>query len=65
MTLQGEAAALADRYGLAVGLPAATAALLKKQMQYRYSHGIGNELLFSLFFWIHEFCLFRVSILGS
>ncbi|XP_062221593.1 uncharacterized protein LOC133920944 isoform X2 [Phragmites australis] len=40
MTLQGEAAALADRYGLAVGLPAATAALLKKQMQYRYSHGI-------------------------
>ncbi|XP_066381429.1 uncharacterized protein [Miscanthus floridulus] len=40
MTLQGEAAALADRYGLAVGLPVATAALLKKQMQYRYSHGI-------------------------
>nr|CAB3474276.1 unnamed protein product [Digitaria exilis] len=40
MTLQGEAAALADRYGLAVGLPAATAVLLKKQMQYRHSHGI-------------------------
>ncbi|TVU35089.1 hypothetical protein EJB05_16958 [Eragrostis curvula] len=40
MTLQGEAASLADRYGLAVGLPAATAALVKKQMQYRYSHGI-------------------------
>ncbi|EAZ13567.1 hypothetical protein OsJ_03482 [Oryza sativa Japonica Group] len=40
MTLQGKAAALADRYGLAVGLPAATAVLLKKQMQYRYSHGI-------------------------
>jgi len=51
MTLQGEAAALADRYGLAVGLPAATAALLKKQMQYRYSHGIGNELLFTCFFY--------------
>ncbi|KAG8055409.1 hypothetical protein GUJ93_ZPchr0001g33029 [Zizania palustris] len=44
MTLQGEAAVLADRYGLAVGLPAATAALLKKQMQYRYSHGIGLDL---------------------
>ncbi|NP_001267731.1 reticulon-4-interacting protein 1, mitochondrial-like [Setaria italica] len=40
MTLQGEAAALADRYGLAVGLPVATAALLKKQMQYRSSHGV-------------------------
>ncbi|KAL3733817.1 hypothetical protein ACJRO7_023212 [Eucalyptus globulus] len=40
MTLQGEAASLADRYGLAVGLPAATAILLKKQFQYRYSHGI-------------------------
>ncbi|XP_030461067.1 uncharacterized protein LOC115681298 isoform X1 [Syzygium oleosum] len=40
MTLQGEAASLADRYGLAVGLPAATAMLLKKQFQYRYSHGI-------------------------
>ncbi|KQK09764.1 hypothetical protein BRADI_2g50080v3 [Brachypodium distachyon] len=40
MTLQGEAAALADRYGLYVGLPAATATLLKKQMQYRCSHGI-------------------------
>lgn len=40
MTLQGEAASLADRYGLAIGLPAATAMLLKKQMQYRYSHGI-------------------------
>ncbi|XP_042947322.1 reticulon-4-interacting protein 1, mitochondrial-like isoform X1 [Carya illinoinensis] len=40
MTLQGEAAALADRYGLAVGLPLATAVLLKKQIQYRYSHGI-------------------------
>lgn len=40
MTLQGESASLADRYGLAVGLPAATAILLKKQLQYRYSHGI-------------------------
>ncbi|KAF8409171.1 hypothetical protein HHK36_005245 [Tetracentron sinense] len=40
MTLQGEAASLTDRYGLAVGLPAATAILLKKQIQYRYSHGI-------------------------
>ncbi|KAF5460954.1 hypothetical protein F2P56_020786 [Juglans regia] len=40
MTLQGEAASLADRYGLAIGLPLATAILLKKQIQYRYSHGI-------------------------
>ncbi|KAM4092882.1 hypothetical protein ACJW30_06G073500 [Castanea mollissima] len=40
MTLQGEAASLTDRYGLAVGLPLATAVLLKKQIQYRCSHGI-------------------------
>ncbi|WCJ32221.1 Reticulon-4-interacting protein 1 mitochondrial [Euphorbia peplus] len=40
MTLQGEAASLADKYGLPVGLPIATALLLKKQIQYRYSHGI-------------------------
>ncbi|KAI4388125.1 hypothetical protein MLD38_000484 [Melastoma candidum] len=36
----GEAASLSDRYGIAVGLPMATAILLKKQFQYRYSHGI-------------------------
>ncbi|CAN1169423.1 Reticulon-4-interacting protein 1, mitochondrial [Linum perenne] len=40
MTLQGEAAALTDRYGLIVGLPIATSILMKKQIQYRYSHGI-------------------------
>ncbi|GAB4849438.1 hypothetical protein Ancab_004232 [Ancistrocladus abbreviatus] len=40
MTLQGEAASLSDRYGLAIGLPMATALLLKKQTQYRFSHGI-------------------------
>ncbi|EEF43998.1 reticulon-4-interacting protein 1, mitochondrial [Ricinus communis] len=40
MTLQGEAASVTDRYGIAVGLPIATAILLKKQIQYRYSHGI-------------------------
>ncbi|KAI3774966.1 hypothetical protein L1987_49532 [Smallanthus sonchifolius] len=40
MTLQGESASLTDRYGLAIGLPTATAILLKKQMQYRFSHGI-------------------------
>ncbi|XP_043804792.1 reticulon-4-interacting protein 1 homolog, mitochondrial isoform X2 [Manihot esculenta] len=45
MTLQGEAASLTDRYGLAVGLPVATAILLKKQIQYRSSHGIGMENL--------------------
>ncbi|KAM5586155.1 hypothetical protein ABKV19_005187 [Rosa sericea] len=40
MTLQGEAASLTDRYGIAIGLPVATAVLLKKQIQYRSSHGI-------------------------
>ncbi|KNA23586.1 hypothetical protein SOVF_023570 [Spinacia oleracea] len=40
MTLQGEAASLSDHYGLAIGLPMASALLLKKQIQYRYSHGI-------------------------
>lgn len=40
MTLQGEAAYLADKYGLPIGLPAATTILLKKQFQYQYSHGI-------------------------
>ncbi|ESW21418.1 hypothetical protein PHAVU_005G069200 [Phaseolus vulgaris] len=40
MTLQGEAASLADRYGLAIGLPAATALLLNKQLLYRCTHGI-------------------------
>lgn len=40
MTLQGEAASFADRYGLSIGLPVATAILLKKQIQYRFSHGI-------------------------
>ncbi|KAK1301965.1 hypothetical protein QJS10_CPB12g01032 [Acorus calamus] len=46
MTLQGEAASLADRYGLAFGLPTATAILLKKQIQYRYSHGIEYSWTF-------------------
>ncbi|XP_078429100.1 groES-like zinc-binding alcohol dehydrogenase family protein [Wolffia australiana] len=41
MTLQGEAASLADRYGIAAGLPAATAVLMQKQLRYRLSHGIG------------------------
>ncbi|KAK9092777.1 hypothetical protein Syun_027688 [Stephania yunnanensis] len=40
MTLQGEAASLADRYGLALGLPLSSALLWKKQLQYWYSHGI-------------------------
>ncbi|GER53831.1 zinc binding dehydrogenase [Striga asiatica] len=40
MTLQGESASLTDKYGLMIGLPMSTAILLKKQMQYRYSHGI-------------------------
>jgi len=41
---QGEAASLTDRYGLVAGLPMATAILLKKQIQYRYSHGIGKKM---------------------
>ncbi|KAK6946670.1 hypothetical protein RJ641_000143 [Dillenia turbinata] len=41
MTLQGESAALSDRYGLLLGLPLSTAVLLKKQIEYRYSNGIG------------------------
>ncbi|MQM03803.1 hypothetical protein Taro_036586 [Colocasia esculenta] len=40
MTLQGEAASLADRYGLAFGLPMASLILAKKQIQYHFSHGI-------------------------
>ncbi|CAO2833357.1 unnamed protein product [Amaranthus hypochondriacus] len=40
MTLQGEAASFSDHYGLAIGLPMASALLLKKRTQYRYSHGI-------------------------
>ncbi|KAK9089063.1 hypothetical protein Scep_028145 [Stephania cephalantha] len=40
MTLQGEAASLADRYGLALGLPLSSGLLWKKQLQYWYSHGI-------------------------
>ncbi|KAJ4846348.1 hypothetical protein Tsubulata_021397 [Turnera subulata] len=51
MTLQGEAASLTDRYGLAVGLPIATAVLLKKQIQYRYSHGIVTT--FAEYWWTY------------
>ncbi|CAD5182234.1 unnamed protein product [Musa acuminata subsp. malaccensis] len=40
MMLQAKTASLADKYGLVIGIPAATTILLKKQLQYRYSHGI-------------------------
>ncbi|XP_043690054.1 reticulon-4-interacting protein 1, mitochondrial [Telopea speciosissima] len=40
MTLQGEAASMADSYGLVLGIPLATTILLKKQILYRISHGI-------------------------
>ena len=43
ISLKGEAASLSDRYGLTIGLPAATAVLLKKQLLYRFSHGIGRN----------------------
>ncbi|KEH38664.1 putative 2-alkenal reductase (NAD(P)(+)) [Medicago truncatula] len=46
MTLQGEAASLADRLGLTLGLPAATAFLLRKQIQYRLSNGIEYSWVF-------------------
>jgi len=42
LILKGEAASLADRLGLTLGLPAATAFLLRKQIQYRLSNGIGK-----------------------
>lgn len=48
LLLQGEAATLTDRYGVAIGLPIATAMLLKKQIQYRYSHGIGLQISYML-----------------
>uniref|UniRef100_A0A0D6QR09 Enoyl reductase (ER) domain-containing protein n=1 Tax=Araucaria cunninghamii TaxID=56994 RepID=A0A0D6QR09_ARACU len=41
MTLQGEVVSLADKYGLVGGAVAASAALLKKQVQYRQSHGVN------------------------
>ncbi|WOH03004.1 hypothetical protein DCAR_0522394 [Daucus carota subsp. sativus] len=41
MTLQGETASLSDRYGVAIGLPMATTILLKKQLEYQFSHGIA------------------------
>lgn len=40
MTLQGETVSFVDRYGLAIGLPAATVILLRKKLQYHYTHGI-------------------------
>ncbi|KAI3963186.1 hypothetical protein MKX01_030316 [Papaver californicum] len=40
MTLQGEAASISDCYGIIAGIPLSTGILLKKQMQYRYTHGI-------------------------
>lgn len=39
--LKGEAASLTDKYGFVVGLPLATSLLMKKKIQYQYSHGIG------------------------
>ncbi|XP_039026863.1 reticulon-4-interacting protein 1, mitochondrial-like isoform X2 [Hibiscus syriacus] len=48
LTLKGEAAALSDRYGLPIGLPAAaaTAVLWKKRIQYKYSHGIEYSWIY-------------------
>ncbi|KAG0626048.1 hypothetical protein M758_2G098600 [Ceratodon purpureus] len=40
MTLQGETVTYTDKYGLIAGGAAAAAALIKKQMKYRQSHGI-------------------------
>ncbi|RZS17369.1 hypothetical protein BHM03_00049507 [Ensete ventricosum] len=38
-------AEVTDKYGLVIGIPAAATILLKKQLQYRYSHGIVRKLL--------------------
>lgn len=46
MTLHGETAALADHYGLALGLPIATTILLKKRMQTWYSYGIDYSYIY-------------------
>ncbi|XP_039064255.1 uncharacterized protein LOC120209276 [Hibiscus syriacus] len=46
MTLQGEAAALSDRYGLPIGLPVATAVLCKKRIQYKSSHRIEYSWIY-------------------
>ncbi|KAH9763905.1 protein ast1-related [Citrus sinensis] len=46
MTLHGETAALADHYGLALGLPIATTVLLKKRMQTWYSYGIDYSYIY-------------------
>ena len=45
MTLQVEVLSLADTYGLVVGGVATSAKLLKKQVQYRQSHGVGMNVL--------------------
>ncbi|KAL7235703.1 hypothetical protein ACSBR1_019069 [Camellia fascicularis] len=63
MTLQAEAASLTDRYGLAIGLPIASAILLKKQIQYRYSHGIGTEKpLYSVIRWLSEVGKLKIPV---
>jgi hypothetical protein len=46
-----------------VGLPAATAALLNKQMQYRCSHGIGKELHFAIHILINPNNLFSELVM--
>jgi hypothetical protein len=50
LILKGEAASLSDRFGLTLGLPAATAFLLKKQIQYRVVNGIGRNYQSVVFF---------------
>lgn len=35
---------MTDRYGLVLGLPFSTGVLLQKQLKYRFSHAIGNNL---------------------
>ncbi|CAL5200936.1 unnamed protein product [Lathyrus oleraceus] len=46
MTLQGEAASLSDSFGLALGLPAATAYFLNKQLEYRFVNEIEYSWVF-------------------
>lgn len=46
-----------------VGLPMSTAVLLKKQIQYRYSHGIGELSISSSVNFLVNKCELKISVL--
>jgi hypothetical protein len=62
LILKGEAASLSDRFGLTLGLPAATAFLLKKQIQYRVVNGIGRNYQSVVFFFSFLKCEAQSSL---